>query len=201
MLEINGKTLLERAIEQALRVFGQVVFSSDSMEYIAYASDRGAIGLYRPAELATDTANKWDVFKNILHFYPGTDVLVDLDVGCPLRSDEDLRTTLDLLSAGYEVSCTAYESERNPYFNMTDKSGVILMTCPWGLVANRQDAPDVYSLSPACYAMYSRPVIQYEHWSDADLALNIIPRERAWDIDTPFDYEVAKMLLEKRENA
>ena len=80
----------------------------------------------RPAHLASDGASKWDVFRHLVETLEAqddcaVDVLVDLDSGVPLRLPEDVDNTVDvLLSGDADVAITAYEAERNPYFNMVE---------------------------------------------------------------------------------
>ena len=157
----------------------------------------------RPAELATDTASKWDVFRYIAeqNNLKQDDILVDLDIGCPLRASRDITACVEKLQAGnFDVVATAYESDRNPYFNMVEEGGgghyyVFASGEHNHLITRRQDAPVVYSLSPAVFAIKAWALFKYKHWSEARLGIVVIPRERAWDVDTPLDFEIVEFLM------
>lgn len=192
-LEVGGKTLLEIAVRQAQEVFANVVVSSDSQPILQMARELGAEVVNRPGKLATDRASKWDVFKHLATQIECTRI-VDLDVGCPFRSQEDISICAQML-ADHDIVQTAYVADRNPYFNMVMPDGVVIL--PRGVV-NSQDAPIVYSLSPAVFAFKVAVLEQYAHWSEYPMGLHIIPRDRAWDIDTPFDALVAKLLAERK---
>jgi N-acylneuraminate cytidylyltransferase/CMP-N,N'-diacetyllegionaminic acid synthase len=133
------------------------------------------------------------------------DVLVDLDTGVPLRQPSDVEGCVEQLLARHaEVVVTAYEAERNPYFNMVevDAEGYAkIVKPPAKPIARRQEAPPVYSLSPAVYAIRRDALWKYQHWSEAKLQIYVIPRERAIDIDTEADFQFVEYLMQLRERS
>ena len=68
-----------------------------------------------------------------------------------------------------DVVITGYDPERNPYFNMMevrqDGFAEIVKQTEKPIVS-RQDAPEVYSLTPAAYVIKTA-LYKYEHWSKA----------------------------------
>ena len=196
--QLNGIALIAYTLEDAFlfNEFDNIVISTDDEEIAGYA-DPGVVQM-RPAELATDTASKWDVFRYVADCNPEYDILVDLDTGCPLRSRQDITDCVVKLRTGYDVVVTAYESERNPYFNMVevDRDG-FAWVCSATDIMRRQDAPKVYSLSPSVFAIRREALYKYNHWSRALLGIVEIPRTRGLDIDTQDDWDYAEYLLEK----
>ena len=193
--KIGGKTLLEIAIDQAKRVFNTVVVSSDSEEMLEIADFRKCVLVRRTKDEAGPRVSKWDTFRHLVDQFP-CDRLVDLDVGCPFRTVESIRMVVEML-ADYEVAQTMYESDRNPYFNMVDDKGWVV--CPSNDPVTRgQDAPKVYSLSPAVFGLRTPALWKYSHWSSFRIGRVLIDRAEAWDIDTPFDLEVARLLAERK---
>jgi N-acylneuraminate cytidylyltransferase/CMP-N,N'-diacetyllegionaminic acid synthase len=205
--EVGGKPLLAHAIAcaQACSFFSDIVVSTDDPEIAAVGRRCGAqVPFLRPAVLARDDASKWPVFRHLVGFWEhetGLRVaaLVDLDVGVPLRTPEDVRGCVDaLMTSNADVVATAYDAERNPYFNMVEVAGngyatLAKPTSP--PIACRQAAPPVYSLSPAVYAIARDALWSYEHWSEARLRVHIIPRARAVDIDTELDLHFVEYLM------
>ena len=187
--EVGGITLLQRAIRQAKRLFSRVIVSTDGKEIARLARYENAEVISRPKELATSSASKWLVFRHLVE-HVDCERVVDLDVGCPFREDSDVLATVEML-ADYSIAQTAYISDRNPYFNMVHEDGGVVIP---SMVTNSQDAPVVFSLSPAVFAFKVGALRYYNHWSECAMGLHIIPRERAWDIDTMFDLEVARLL-------
>ena len=208
-----GKPLMAHTIEcaRACSMLHRVVVSTDDAEMAEVGRRYGAeIPFMRPTHLAQDYSSKWDVFRHLvssLEEIDGkrVDILVDLDTGVPLRSSQDIADCVDLLLSGTsDVVTTAYEAERNPYFNMAEigEDGFAhIVISSKKHIAYRQAAPQVYSLSPAVFAIRRDALWNYDHWSQSKLQLSIIPRERAIDIDEEVDFEMVEFLMKQKEIA
>jgi CMP-N-acetylneuraminic acid synthetase len=102
-----GKPLIVWTIEKALksRYLDVVLVSTDSPEIAAIARDHGAeVPFLRPAELATDTANSYDVIRHALGHYRQSagrefDYTALLEPTSPLREDDDIDRALAALDA------------------------------------------------------------------------------------------------------
>jgi N-acylneuraminate cytidylyltransferase/CMP-N,N'-diacetyllegionaminic acid synthase len=160
----------------------------------------------RPANLAEDDSPKWEVFQHLVQTVEQEDgqridVLVDLDTGVPLRQPADITACVEkLLNGAAEVVVTAYEAERNPYFNMVEldeNNEARMVKASAKPIACRQAAPIVYGLSPAVFAIRRDALWKYEHWSQARLQIHVIPRERALDIDSEIDFFLVECLMER----
>ena len=136
-----------------------------------------------------------------LHF-DSTCVGADLDTGAALRTTDDIRAAVERLEAtGADVCVTAYEADHNPYYNMVelDPAGLARVCIPPERpIANRQQAPAVYSLSPAIFAIRRDALWRHDHWSQCKMTLSVIPRERALDIDTELDFTLVELLFARR---
>ena len=202
-----GVPLIGRTIQCAkdAGIFDAVVVSTDDAEIAQVSKEFGGeVPFMRPSHLAQDDSPKWPVFQHLVEQWEAmngkkVDVLVDLDVGVPLRKPEDIVACVDLLlSSPAEVVSTAYEAERNPYFNMVelDSHGMAkIVKTSSSPIAARQAAPQVYSLSPAVYAIRRSALWDYQHWSQAPYRLVVLPRERAIDIDTETDFRFVEFLM------
>lgn len=100
-----GKPLIAWTIEKALksRYLDVVLVSTDSPVIAAIAKDCGAeVPFLRPAELATDTANSYDVIRHALGHYRQLagrefDYTALLEPTSPLREDDDIDRVLAAL--------------------------------------------------------------------------------------------------------
>jgi CMP-N,N'-diacetyllegionaminic acid synthase len=205
---LNGQPLLVHAIRcaRACPTLDRVVVSTDDEEMAEVARQHGAeVPFLRPAALAQDDTPKWPVFRHLVESWEqGTgetvDVLVDLDTGVPLRQPADVDGCVrQILAREADVVVTAYEAERNPYFNMVeiDGDGYARISKPTSEpITRRQAAPAVYSLSPSVFAIRRSALWAYEHWSESRFEVSVIPRERALDIDTELDFQFVRFLLE-----
>ena len=102
-----GKPLIAWTIEKALqsRHLDVVMVSTDSLEIAAIAREHGAeVPFLRPADLATDTANSYDVIRHALGYYRqsvGREFVYTalLEPTSPLREDDDIDRVLAALDA------------------------------------------------------------------------------------------------------
>ena len=210
---LNGVPLIGHTINQAIKSekIDDLIISTDSPEIAETAKKFGAkVPFLRPDDLATDTASKWPVFIHALEFYEkefGQEVeyLVDLDVTVPLKEsfDIDAAIALALSRKDVDVVITGYEPERNPYFNMmeiSDEGYAEIVKKSQKPIVRRQDAPVVYSLSPAAYVVKKSALYNFEHWSKAKCLISPMPRDRAIDIDTEFDFSLVEFILSKKKS-
>jgi CMP-N,N'-diacetyllegionaminic acid synthase len=208
---LNGIPLLTYTINEAQqsKYLNNLIVSSDSQEILDIANNNGvAITFVRPDDLSTDTASKWPVFIHAVENYEkltGETVsyIVDMDVTVPLKTTQDIDNAivLALQSPEIDVVITGYEPERNPYFNMMEinNSGFAEMVKKTEKpIVRRQDAPKVFSLTPAAYVIKKEALYQYQHWSEAKCMISEMPRERAIDIDTELDFKLIQFLLNEK---
>lgn len=210
--QLNGRPLLDYTIEVAKRCrsIDAIILSTDSILMAKHARRCNiAVPFLRPPELASDTASKWDVFRHAVCTFEMEndlliDYLVDMDVTVPLKTEDDIEGAIQtaLSNRLIDVVITAYEPERNPYFNMMelDEQGRATVVKSCGeTISCRQQSPKVYSLSPAAYVIKRSALFEFSHWSHAHCKLYIMPRKRAVDIDTLDDLQYIKFLMSEDE--
>ncbi|MBX2932295.1 MAG: acylneuraminate cytidylyltransferase family protein [Chitinophagaceae bacterium] len=206
-----GKPLIAYTIETALSssLLNDIIISTDSTQIADVAKQFGAnVPFMRPDDLATDTASKWPVFIHAVETYQkmygvSVDYLVDMDVTVPLKLPIDINGAIQkaLDDTNVDVVITGYEPERNPYFNMMEiKPNGFAEIVKKGEkpIVRRQDAPEVYSLTPAAYVIKKSALYEFEHWSKAKCKIYPMPRERAVDIDTEIDFKIVEFLMNNK---
>ena len=202
-----GRPLIAYTIEQAIAVesIDAVYVSTDDPEIAEVAARYGAaVPFLRPAEFATNTAAKIPVIQHLCEWVGSNvgafDRIVDLDPTSPLRTVEDIEACLALLDGRTDVVITAFESEKNPYFNMVERKpdGNIGLVCRGsGPVVARQLAPAVYSMNGSVY-VWHRHTLAQGLWNGR-ARMHVMPRERSIDIDSPLDFRIVEMLMVERE--
>lgn len=208
---LNGVPLITHTINaaQQSKFLNDLIVSSDSQEILNIAkSNEVAITFVRPGDLSTDTASKWPVFIHAVENYEkltGKTVsyIVDMDVTVPLKTTQDIDNAIVLAmqSPEIDVVITGYEPERNPYFNMmeiNDSGFAEMVKKTPSPIVRRQDAPKVFSLTPAAYVIKKEALYKYQHWSEAKCMISEMPRERAIDIDTELDFKLIEFLLNEK---
>ena len=204
---LNGKPLIYYTIECARQCpeLDRTVISTDDEEFTRVARQYGAdVPFMRPAQLAQDTSSKWDVFRHAVETLEmqenrRVDILVDLDTGVPLRTPEDISVCIKaLMESDADVVTTAYIPDRNPYFNMVevDAEGYAHVSKRMEkALVRRQDAPQVYGLTPAAFVIRRDALWNYEHWANSKFKICMMPHERAVDIDTELDFRFVEFLM------
>ncbi len=208
---LNGKPLIGYTIETALAtsLLNDTIISTDSATIADAAKQFGAnVPFMRPDNLATDAASKWPVFIHALETYEKmygitVDYLVDMDVTVPLKTPIDINGAIQkaLDDTTVDVVITGYEPERNPYFNMMEimpNGFAEIVKKREKPIVRRQDAPEVYSLTPAAYVVKKSALYEFEHWSKAKCKIYPMPRERAVDIDTDIDFKIVEFLMNSK---
>lgn len=201
-IPLIGHTILQA---QESKLIDRLIISTDSEEIAEVAKSFGAeVPFFRPSELAMDTSSKWPVFIHALEFVESegeiVDFLVDMDVTVPLKTSKDIDNAIALAmeKKDVDVVITGYEPERNPYFNMMEiqEDGYAhIVKKSAKPIVRRQDAPPVFSLSPAAYVVKKSALYNYEHWSKANCLISPMPRERAIDIDSPLDFQLIEFII------
>lgn len=206
-LELNGSPLIKYTLDCAknCNLIDEIAISTDSPEIIQIAEEMGYAthGYIRPTELAQDNTPKIDAIKHVVEFYETErnffpDIIVDLDIGAPLRNSSDIEKSIIKLKndPNMETLVTVYESDRNPYFNMIEKKSnnfYSLIKLPDPVVHRRQDAPKVYNITPAIFA-WKRENLNIKHLYEGNWGIHVMPIERSIDIDSKFEYDLIKFL-------
>lgn len=208
--EIAGCPLVAHTIRQAKMwdTVTDIVVSTDSDEIAAIAEERGVnMPFKRPAHLADDEAAKLPVIQHAheeMEVATGTeyDFVVDLDVTTPIRLVEDIEGCFQQVYGtdaynAYSVT----EADKNPYFNMveTDEDGYAsLSKHPDEDIVRTQDVPDVYEMNASVYVYESDYLRNTNSIQSNRNAIYEMPRERSIDIDTMFDLDINRYLMEDK---
>lgn len=207
---LGGKPLIAWSIEQALAIkrIERVIVSTDSEEIAAVALAYGAeVPFIRPAELARDDSPEWLAWRHALTFLLETtgslpDAMVSVPATAPLRLPIDIENCLDQYEKGdADVVITVTDSHRSPYFNMvkTNVDGTVgLVIPPQSTIARRQDAPAVFDMATVAYVVRPQFAMTHNATFEGRVRAVHVPSERAIDIDTLLDFQIAECLLNVR---
>ena len=201
----GGKPLIAWSIECALSVSGidQVIVSTDSEEIAEISKSFGAeVPFIRPSELATDQSPEWLSWRHALEYLDTSsrglpETMVSLPTTAPLRAVVDVENCISKFSkGGCDIVITVTEASRNPYFNMVmeKRNGTVDLIMQTSKVTRRQDAPIVYDMATVCYVASSEFVMKNNSIFEGRVKAVNVPKERAIDIDTLLDFQIAEFL-------
>ena len=206
---IAGKPLIDWSIDQLLRneSVDAIVVSTDDPEIYEHGLKRGALDIgLRPAQLATDSASKWNVWQHSLDAsvekLGAVSVFLDLDCTSPLRDDDDIDNALALFkSEAPDMVMSCCNARKNPYFNLVevDETGSLQVSKPLpGNVVARQEAPTVYEHVGVVYVVKPEYLRSASFLYDGLVIPYVIPSERCMDIDTEFDFKIVEFLMKEK---
>ena len=205
-----GKPLIAWSIERALVVerIDRVIVSTDSDEIATISKQYGAeVPFIRPADLAMDESPEWLAWRHGLEYLKEDtgampEFMVSLPATAPLRFAIDINSCIDEYEKGSsDMVITVTDAHRSPYFNMVKENSdgsYGLVNTPPLTVKRRQDAPMVYDMATVCYVANSEFVMLHDSIFEGRVRAVHVPIERAIDIDTLLDFQIAEVLLSNR---
>jgi CMP-N-acetylneuraminic acid synthetase len=204
-----GKPLIAWSIEQAKACpeINRVVVSTDSEAIADVARQYGAeVPFMRPAELANDSAGKWEVWQHALaacekHYAESIDIFVDLDCTSPLRDVEDIsRAIAQFIESGVDAVFSVCEARKNPYFNMLEVVDGCQRICKAlsHPIVRRQDAPAVYEHVASIYVLSPDYLRTGSGLLSGCTQGYDISMSKSLDVDSQFDFELIEYLMRKK---
>jgi len=202
-----GKPVIAYTIEAALEsgVFSRVIVSTDSDEIatiarrfgaeVPFLRDSGLADDYTPVSLVTlDALERLDldgtVFRNV----------AQLMANCPLRTADDIRDSYrQFVEAGADaqISVTRY-GWLNPWWAMTrdGKFRLAFIFDEQRVNKRSQDLPEVFCPTGAIWWAKAGVLRREKTFHIAGRMGWEIPWQRAVDIDTEDDWQMAKLLMQ-----
>lgn len=189
---VGGRTLLERAIDAARgAAVTRIVVTTDYAD-LAYPDVEV---VQRPPELATGDGSYTveDVERHVLAEVGEPDIIVRLFPTCPFRTSEDIDGCLDMLNDGTAVvSMTAPAEYPSTLVELWDGNIIRHLTADW--CHPRQYWARRMVVNGAVYAAWCSAWRTAGGYFGPQTRGYYMPAERSWDIDTPFDLKVARLL-------
>tara|TARA_Y100000034_G_C6900269_1_gene416123 strand:+ start:724 stop:1404 length:681 start_codon:yes stop_codon:yes gene_type:complete len=201
--ELAGKPLIAHTIEVAKKwgKADKIIVSTDSDQIAEVAKYYGVeIPFMRPSELSTDDVGKVSVIRHAFNECGYKyDLVMDLDVTCPIRTVKDLDNALAIfLEKKPAVLFSVVPARKNPYFNMVElkDDGFVELSKP-SVVLSRQTAPEVFEINGSIY-IYSKDFLSNSRnvsVTSTDKAAIYIMNENAVDIDSEVDLKFVELLM------
>jgi CMP-N,N'-diacetyllegionaminic acid synthase len=203
---LAGKPLLAWTIAaaQAAGCLDRIVVSTDSETIAAIAHDYGAeTPFLRPPELARDDTPTTDSVAHAArwlaeHQSYRPDLVMILQPTCPLRTADDIRQAVALFREQQAESVVAVcEAKQHPLWmkHLADDGRLTPYIADWEHATRRQGLPRVYALNGALYLIQREILVAQNTVYPPRTFGYVMPKERSLDIDTPWDFHVAELLL------
>jgi len=206
ILPLAGLPLLVYSIKIARELDSliPIYVSTDCPDIARIAEAYGASIIDRPAELASDTASEWLAWQHAVQYVVDNhgpfDRFLSLPPTAPLRNVIDVQRCVDSLTNDVDIVLTMTPARRNPWFNMVvaDNANCVHLINGTSSHCRRQDSPECFDLTTVAYVAHPSFILKSSGIWDGVVRGVEIPTERALDIDTPLDYEIARYLVENK---
>ena len=208
-----GKPLIYYTIRGALEsgVFKDVFVSTEDKEIGTVALIAGASIIHRPLELAEDVESELVIqhaINEVEKRYP-VDIVTMLQPTSPLRTAETIQKCVNQNWDEIDSCITVHDIEgfRPEWMCSVNKDGMIFpYTDTWEdeegnpfikLVA-RQDLPKLYKQNGCVYTFKKELIMERNQCIGSHCKAIIIEEEEAFDVDTPLDFLICEVIMERR---
>lgn len=207
---LNGKPMIHYTIEEAQKskYINRLILSTDSKEIANVCRPTGIeIPFMRPPELATDTALAIDNYEYTLkkmkeEFGFTADVLVVLQPTSPLRTVEDIDNAIAMYIDRKADSVIGLCETPHPinWTRRVDSEGKISDYLKERIShANRQELEVLYIPNGVIFVLNVNLFLAHKIYYFNNTYAYIMPKERSVDIDDQLDFDLAELILKKRE--
>ena len=207
LLKIHKKTLVEIAIDNAKKSkkLTRLFFSSDSDKLIKLAKKKMNVPYKRPKKLATSKSSTYEVLKHAVNWLEinekwKADIILALPPTTPFRSSKHIDKIIDLMIKSRSNSAITVTEPSYPPFWMIrkDKKNFKFLLPEGKKIQRRQDAPKVYQPAGMVYALSYNFLFKMKGILPQKKTIGLlVKKEMSINIDSKFDYEMAKFYAKK----
>jgi CMP-N,N'-diacetyllegionaminic acid synthase len=203
---LNGKPLIEYPIDCAKnsKLINRIIVSTDSIKIAKIARDAGAeVPFLRPKEISNDTASQLDVLKHTLDFLEKEesytpDIITWLHATNPFTTPQTVVKSIKMLkNSKSDLVLGVFRMHAHPYRSfLLENNRLKRFSKDFDKYYQRQLYPSLYFPTGDIYTFWYKSFKKY----GKIFAPNITPLiyekdEISINIDTPFDFFVAEMVL------
>jgi CMP-N-acetylneuraminic acid synthetase len=205
VLKIGNETLIERAINSALKSkkLNKVILSTEDYEILKIAKKTNIeIPFKRPLKLAKDSSSVYDVMRHAINYLQKKqdyipDIVVLLQCSSPFRTSLHIDKVINkLIKTRADAVITITKPDYPAYWMLKqDKNNKLKKLIENKNFYRRQLAPSIYQPAGSVYAFQKNFLMRMKGMlPQGDTRGVIIKREEAINIDTPLQFELAKII-------
>ncbi len=210
IISFFGKPLFYYSLINAkkFKKFDEIVVSSDSKKILKICKKYGVKNLvHRPKILSNHKSGKIPAIKHATiaiekKLNKKFDMVVDLDVTCPLRTVSDIQKAIKkIVKDGSCNLVSATYSRKNPYFNIVQKKNktIRLVKKHNKNFLRRQDTPITFDLNASIYIWKRDFLIKNPSIFQKKTSIYIMSKSKSFDIDDLDDLEINKLFFKRKK--
>ncbi len=205
---LSGKPLITWTIEAALQsgVAERVWVSTEDAAIATVARGAGAgVPFVRPARLASDTASSFEVVEHALEWLKNAgeeepEFVLLLQPTSPLRQANDIVEAVrcQRQEGAPAVVGVCKVSHPPQWLQRLSPKGELTPWLDGAGKSRRQDNEELYQVNGAIYFIKTPVLRAAKTFLPAGARAYVMPAERSLDIDTPWDFHQAELMLNDR---
>jgi CMP-N-acetylneuraminic acid synthetase len=205
VLKINGRELIYypimRARESGIFENDAIIVSSESEEIKNIAERYGAKSPYlRDEKLAKDPYGVAHVVLDFFERFPDytnrySDLFILLPT-CPLLTKDDIVRSWEIYKeSGLKCLMSVTETGHNALRSLFVRNNIMEPVHPEFIKKKTQELEHTYRINGAIMIIEIKALLEKKNFFAFQAGTFIMPRERSIDIDTEFDYRLAKFIM------
>lgn len=202
---LKGIPLIHYTIKAAQKLFDNALIcvSTDDEEIKKVAEQTSlVVPFLRPKELASDSSGTYEVLMHAIEHFANNgyeaDTLILLQPTSPFRTSSHIEEALKIYSNEIDMVVSVKETPSNPYYVLfeEDENGYLKKSKDANFI-RRQDCPKVWEYNGAIYIININSLKKKTLNKFTKVRKFIMDDFSSHDIDTLFDWEIAKTIIEK----
>ena len=203
LVKINNKPIVDIAIDYAIssKLFSKIILSSDNKKILNRAKKKNIIIHRRSKKLSSDHSLLNDTILKITSTYnlKKEYILIILEPTSPLRNFDDLKVaTKKIIKNNLDSYCTFAESFISPYriwdISKNNLKPFLTNKNSWG---PRQSFKQYYQPIGNIIAIKLKKFSKKKKILFGKMGYSIVPKKRAFDIDSIDDLEIVRKIMRK----
>ncbi|MGE0040269.1 MAG: NTP transferase domain-containing protein [Vicinamibacterales bacterium] len=208
ILPLAGKPVIAHTLDAARRApsVDRVVVSTDDEEIAAIARAHGGeVPFLRPAELARDETLIFPVLIHALDWLKAHDGYVPdyvllLQPTSPFRAPEDIEAAVRIATeTGGDAVISVGPAHQHPHWMKSVAADGRLVDFMPDMPFRRQELGELYALNGAIYLVATPVLLERQTFYTKSTYAYVMPAERSLDIESPWEYTLARLILEDRQ--
>lgn len=204
---LNGKPLIYYSIDVARQFTADedICVTTDDDEIIKVVENYGLkVPFKRPDYLATDTCGSNEVIQHAWKFFENRGIHYDavllLQPTSPFRKVEFLKEAVALYDDSIDMVTSVKSAPCNPYYDgfEDNEEGLLAISKGDGTIERRQDAPKVWQLNGSIYVINPNSLMEKGLAHFTRIRKYAMSELYSVDIDNPFDWKVAELIIEEK---
>ena len=203
LLLLAGKPLLVHSVEHAKQssVIQRVIVSTEDPQIASVASSSGAEVVWRPVDLASDSASSEAALSHVLKYLEKTerwipDLVVFLQCTSPVRVQEDIdRAVQKCIDEGADSLFSACRSDK--FIWRREKNGLQPLNYDYRSRPCEQEFPDEYRENGSIYVLKPWVLRELNNRLGGKIAVYKMDYWSSFQIDSREDVELCEWILRR----